>query len=69
MTRPDPAGSGAEQGVGTHGKGTADRGPRGALVRLGADMETLAVDLLDRLGPQATAALLVALAEALEGLR
>lgn len=42
--------------VGAHGQGTPeDPGPsptRGALVRLGGDLELVAVDVLDRLGPR-----------------
>jgi hypothetical protein len=41
----------------------------GTVLRLTGDLEAVAVDLLDRIGPAACAALVVALVELLEGLR
>lgn len=56
MTRHDPASGGAETGsVGTHRQDTPEgyslSPTRGAIVRLTGDVEALAVELLDRLGP------------------
>jgi hypothetical protein len=54
--------------TGPHGT-TAGNDARGSVVHLTGDAEALASDLLDRSGPAACAALVVALVELLEVLR
>lgn len=63
MTRIDPAVSGAEQSVGTPVDPTVAASPakveRSPFLRPHGDAEMMAMELLDRLGPSACAALAV----------
>ena len=74
-TRRGPAPTGRPLANSTdHGASdTADdtRGRRqvGAILRLTGDLEAVAADLLDRIGPAACSVLILHLAELLEGLR
>ena len=64
-----PFANSTDQGASDTPDDTRGRRQAGAILRLTGDLEAVAADLLDRIGPAACTALAVALAELLEGLR